>query len=104
MIALANMDQPVLSEPRHGFRRWGSMPRYFFNTEDGVPHVDLEGAELPDVTHAQHDAVTLFADILKLNPVEFLKDGRLHLSMTDEHGVVLLEMTLNAEQPPAATS
>ena len=75
------------------------MPRYFFNTQDTSSHTDLEGEELRDVTQAQHDAVILLADIVKQSPVEFLKDGNFHLDVTDEHGALVLQLTLVAVQP-----
>jgi hypothetical protein len=42
------------------------MPRFFFDfTENGVPHPDYEGTELPDLEQARLEALEMLRDIAK---------------------------------------
>jgi hypothetical protein len=41
------------------------MPRYYFHLQDGQILLDDTGDELPDLAHAQNEAVRATSDILK---------------------------------------
>ena len=44
------------------------MPKYFFNTADGVREVDTEGVHFPDDIAAREEAVRFAGDVVRDNP------------------------------------
>lgn len=72
------------------------MPRYYFNTVDGQSYPDEEGTELPDLRAARTEAARVVGELLKEQPDDLWRTGRLRLDVTDESGrsVLVLEVCL----------
>ncbi len=72
------------------------MERFLFSLSDGVPHPDEESVDLPDVAAARGEAARVLSDALKLRSEEFWRDGRWVLTVSDERGLVLFSIYVDA--------
>ena len=79
------------------------MPRYFFNTRDGVEFVDKEGTDLPDWTAAQTEATRHLADMLQERPDELWRHPNWTVTVKDERGLTLFVIDVNAQLAPAVS-
>jgi hypothetical protein len=77
------------------------MPRFYFNTQDGVDFTDREGTELPDKAAAQIEAARHIADLLQERPDELWRHPSWRLTVTDERGLTLFEIDVSATLAPA---
>jgi hypothetical protein len=77
------------------------MPRYFFNTHNGIEFTDREGTELPDKAAAQTEAARHLADLLQERPDELWRHPCWRLTVTDERGLILFEIDVSATLAPA---
>ena len=59
------------------------MPRYFFNRIDGVRDIDQDGVDLPDFSHAKHEAITFAADTLKHDSHKLWNGGEVRIEVVD---------------------
>ena len=78
------------------------MPTYHFHTEDGGPHPDREGTELPDDESARIQAARLLGELLKEQPETFWKDQRLSLTVADHRQLTLFVLEVTATASPLA--
>ena len=78
------------------------MDRYFFHTEDGNPHTDHTGVELGGWAEAQAAAVNYTAEMLRRAQGGFCKHPYWKLKVTDDTGLDLLVIEVNATFSPAA--
>ncbi|MDG2520643.1 hypothetical protein P7B02_03735 [Caulobacter segnis] len=60
------------------------MKTYYFHTEDGRPHNDEFGVDLPDRAAAQQEAVRMMADLMKDRPGNVLENGHWQVVVGDE--------------------
>jgi hypothetical protein len=72
------------------------MARYFFHTEDGGRFPDDEGVDLPDLAAVRVEAVGVLADLLRDNPQEVLKTGRLRIVVVDERQATVFVLAVSA--------
>lgn len=77
------------------------MPRYYFHTANGTEQRDEAGAELPNPAEAKRMAVTMFGDIVSSSADAILTDRHMHLCLSDENGLTMMELTLVAAMAPA---
>ena len=75
------------------------MPRYHFTTTNGERHLDGEGTDLPDLDAARVEGAQLIGFMLRDHPDAFWQEGKVTLQVTDEHGMLLFEITASAEPP-----
>ncbi|MDB5426484.1 MAG: hypothetical protein JWR47_3116 [Phenylobacterium sp.] len=80
------------------------MPRYFFHTEDGRRFPDEEGTELADAAAARDEAAAIFGELLKERPQDLWRGGGLRLTVTDETGLILYVLDMNAVASPSASA
>ena len=76
------------------------MPRYFFHVYDGFSTKDNEGTELPDIFHAQEEAIRLSAALLGEMGAKFWDGTDWRLEVTDEAGRLLFTLRFSAEEAP----
>ena len=69
------------------------MPRYFFHTNDGVQHIDREGAELRSHAHAHSEAVIAAGDMLKDVDGHFT-NGNWSMRVLDEGGGIVSDIMI----------
>lgn len=62
------------------------MPRYFFNTSNGSPHIDDAGMELPDIVAAQREAVRYGGSLLSDDPGMVVQENGFRIDVVDEVG------------------
>lgn len=77
------------------------MSRFHFHLEDGIRHEDSEGSDLPDTRAARMHAVRHIGELLKERPGEFWQDSHLSLTVTDESGLTLFTIEVEARNSPA---
>lgn len=77
------------------------MPRYFFNTRDGVRMPDTEGMELEGLSAARRQAIVYAGDVMHSEP-DVLGDGRdFVVEVTDQNDLLLFTITAFATNAPA---
>ena len=72
------------------------MEQFVFTLSDGVPALDEDRFELADVTAARNEAARVLSEALKTHAREFWRDGRLVLTVSDERGLVLFSIYVDA--------
>ena len=73
------------------------MPRYFFHVVDGYESLDKEGTELPDLTAARNEAVTMSGQILRDGGGATLWSGTpWRLWVTDGTGATLFTLSFSS--------
>jgi len=78
------------------------MDRYFFHTEDGDHHTDQTDIELGGWAEAQAAAVNYTAEMLQRAQGGFCQHPYWKLKVTDDTGLDLLVIEVNATFSPAA--
>jgi len=78
------------------------MDRYFFHTEDADRHTDQRGVELSGWAEAQAEAVNVAAEMLRRAKGGFCQHPYWKLKVTDDTGLDLLVIEVNAVFSPAA--
>lgn len=76
------------------------MNRYFFNTQDGEAVLDVDGVELPDIAHAQIEAVKLMGELLREHAEEFWRTRNFAVTVADEEGATLFTVMTAAARVP----
>ena len=76
------------------------MPRYFFHVYDGFSTKDNEGIDLPDIFHAQEEAIRLSGALLGEMGAKFWDGTDWRLEVTDEAGRPLFILRFSAEEQP----
>lgn len=74
--------------------------RYFFHTENGEPVLDGEGLELSGDAVARREGVAFFAEMLRDRADEFWTTGRFRLTIVDDEGRVVGQMTADDQGTP----
>ena len=75
------------------------MPLFYFNLDDHVRDVDLEGTELADVAEARVAAIVFAGAYLRDNP-GLITDGRdFRVEVADENGIVLFTVHIELIEP-----
>jgi hypothetical protein len=77
------------------------MPRFYFDTDDGVTDRDDDGAELADVAAARDEACRYLADILRHAPQKLWDTGLLQIIVQDERRTALFMLDLSVVRGPA---
>jgi len=77
------------------------MARYFFNTVDGRRYPDEEGAELRDLAAVRAKATRLMGELLKEQPEDLWRTGRLQVEVADEAGAVVLTVDVALQENTA---
>jgi hypothetical protein len=77
------------------------MPKYYFNTEDGVCLTDKDGTELADVESAKREAVQLICETLRNNAGAFWRTESFRVVVKDETDLTLFCLELSATLAPA---
>ena len=73
------------------------MPMYHFHTSNGSAFHDKDGTELPDVEVARTQAVLFLGTLLNDDPTILTSAGHLLMTVTDDDGVTIFEISVAAE-------
>lgn len=76
------------------------MSRYFFNRLDGQRDPDLEGIELPSLSHARFEAVSFAADTLKEDSFSLWDGGEVRIEVVDETQTLLFTIVIKSVMEP----
>jgi hypothetical protein len=76
------------------------MAIFYFDTEDGGRHEDLEGVELADLATAKMEAVTMTGEMLRDRPDDLWASRGLRMTVADENHRPLF--VIRVEAAPAS--
>ena len=76
------------------------METYYFHTEDGQFCHDDDGAELRNIEAAKAEAVQLMVETLHRSPAKLWDTGAFKVIVTDERGLTLFSVSVDATLAP----
>ncbi len=78
------------------------MPRYFFDTENGHAHRDIEGTDLSGLAAARVHAIRYAGDVMSNEPGVLWDGNEFQVAVTDGGGTLLFTIACKAHNAPAA--
>ena len=74
--------------------------RYFFNVHDGVSGLDEDGVDLPDITTARAEGLSLAGQVIREAAATGCISNDWHLEVKDDTGLTLFRMDFHVAESP----